>query len=794
MMKTALILAAFTLLVITPCQGPAAETADPAFATTVAPVLKTYCISCHSGAKPKGDLSLDKLTADFAANGEAWASVLKRLSEESMPPEGKPRPTAAERQAVASWGTSGLIAYQEKKAAVEGRTRLRRLNRVEYVNTLRDLLGAEIDIETLPEDGTASGFDNIDAALDLSPTLLERYLESADAALDSVFVKGSQPRSSKKHISLVPLAKEITRTNRPMPRYGYSTVIREDEVVFLGENEASKPLREATTAGAGLYRYRISANAVRHGKGMTLLFYAVDFSRGQQALTTRSLGAHDVTDKPAVLEFTERMGARETLRIFPHGLPNVYAKVADDYAGPGLAVQWVEIEGPLVDVWPPAATNQLLGDVDPAKGTMADAATILRRFAPRAFRRPVADVDLAPFLGVVKSRLDKGYTFEAALRVGLKAVLCSPDFLYLSANPGRLNDFDLAARLSYFLWSTTPDDALFALALKGELGKPDVLRAQVERMLNDPKAEGLTTNFTGQWLSLRNLRATIPDKKLYPDFDDLLEMSMPQETYRFFEEILKGDRNLLEFVHSDWTMLNERLAQLYGIQGISGYAFRKVSLPPGSHRGGVMTQAAVLKVTANGTNTSPVTRGAWVLDRILGTPPPPPPKDVPAIEPDIRGAKTLREQLAKHRSIESCAACHAKIDPAGNALENFDVIGGWREYYRVVPGPGRTQMRIMTSRGQPRGVGKGPNVQAADAMADGRKFTDVDGFKKLLLENPDQFARGLTEKLLVYGTGHGLEFADRTAVNKILADIRPKNYGFRTLIHTIVQSPTFRSK
>ncbi len=435
MMKPALILVAHTLLFATASQGSAAEPADRAFATTVAPVLKTYCFGCHSGAKPKGDLALDKLTADFAANGDAWANVLKRLAEESMPPEGKPRPTAAERKAVASWGTAGLIAHQAKKAAAEGRTRLRRLNRVEYVNTLRDLFGAEIDIETLPEDGIASGFDNIDAALDLSPTLLERYLESADAALDAVFVKGSKPRATKQHLSLVPLAKELTKTNRPMPRYGYSTVIREDEVIFLGENEASKPLREATTAGAGLYRIRISANAIRHGKGMTLLFYAGDFSRGQQALTTRSLGAHDVTDKPAVLEFTERMGSRETIRIYPHGLPNVYAKVADNYSGPGLAVQWIEVEGPFVDVWPPTAATRMLGDVDPVKGTLADAGTILRRFAPRAFRRPVADVELAPYVAVVKSRLDKGYTFEAALRVGLKAVLCSPDFLYLSPSP-----------------------------------------------------------------------------------------------------------------------------------------------------------------------------------------------------------------------------------------------------------------------------------------------------------------------------------------------------------------------
>jgi Protein of unknown function (DUF1588)/Protein of unknown function (DUF1585)/Protein of unknown function (DUF1592) len=269
---------------------------------------------------------------------------------------------------------------------------------------------------------------------------------------------------------------------------------------------------------------------------------------------------------------------------------------------------------------------------------------------------------------------------------------------------------------------------------------------------------------------------------------------MPQETYRFFEEILKDDRSVLEFLHSDWSMLNERLATLYGIPGVTGHTIRKVALPASSHRGGVLTQAAVLKVTANGTNTSPVTRGAWILDRILGTPAPPPPKDVPAIEPDIRGAKTLREQLAKHRTIESCAACHLKIDPPGNALENFDVIGAWIDNYRFDARlPGKRRM-VMTEKGKLAPVGIGRKVEAADELSGGRKFADVDEFKKLLLADPDQFARNLTQKLLVYGTGHALEFADGAAVDRIVAEVRDRKYGFRSLIHALVQSPTFRSK
>jgi hypothetical protein len=787
------LLAGIGILFSCPISGARAQ---PNLETDVAPVLKTFCFSCHGGAKPKADLALDKLTPHIEKNAEVWHGVMERISDGSMPPKGKDRPSAAQVKAVSDWVAAELISFQATKAARSGRTRLRRLNRIEYVNTIRDLLGVDVDIESLPEDGIASGFDNVDGALDLSANLLERYLESADNALEATFVKGAKPQATKRHLDMVPLAKQITKTMKPMPRYGVSTQIRGNDVLFIGANEVSKPLLESKAAQTGRYRFRISANAVRFdSKPMTLILYAGNYGGGVQGLMTRPIGMFDVADKPTIVEFTERLTAKESVRIFPHGMPNMYMKVPENYAGPGLAMQWVEVEGPLVDVWPPAATTRLLAGVDLSKGTLTDAQTILQKFAPRAFRRPLKDGELAPFVNIVKTRLAKGRTFEDALRVGLKGVLCSPHFLYLPAAPGKLNDFDLATRLSYFLWSTTPDDSLADLAAKGSLAQPEVLRQQVERMLHDPKVHAFTENFTGQWLSLRKLKDTIPDKKLYPDFDEFLELSMPRETHLFFEEILKNDRSVLEFVHADWSMLNGRLAALYGIPDVHGSGFRKVKLPPGSHRGGVMTQSAVLRVTANGTNTSPVTRGTWVLDRILGTPAPPPPQDVPAIEPDIRGAKTIREQLAKHREIASCANCHAKIDPAGNALENFDVIGGWREFYRVVPGKGWKQVKIDAPvHARSVGVGKGPPVQAADELPGGRKFADVDGFKKLVLENPDQFARNLTQKLLVYGTGHGIELADRPAVETIVAEVRAKNYGFRTLVHAIVQSPTFRSK
>jgi len=313
----------------------------------------------------------------------------------------------------------------------------------------------------------------------------------------------------------------------------------------------------------------------------------------------------------------------------------------------------------------------------------------------------------------------------------------------------------------------------------------------VERMLKDSRAAAFTTNFAGQWLSLRNIDATAPDPALYPEYDDVLKVAMVKEAYLFFEEVLKNDLSLTNFVASDFSMLNERLAKHYSIPDVTGQDFRKVTLPPDSHRGGVLTMASVLKVTANGTSTSPVMRGAWVLDRILGTPPPKPPADVEAIEPDIRGATTIREQLAKHRERPECASCHAKIDPPGFALESFDVIGGWREQYRTT-GNGDRKDVIVNGRRMPYRMGA--KIDPSDVMPDGSKFKNIDEFKQLLLKDKDQLARSLAEKLLTYATGAAPEATDKAEIETIVKDVRDKNYGFRTLVHEIVQNRMFQTK
>ncbi|MEK6235528.1 MAG: DUF1592 domain-containing protein, partial [Planctomycetales bacterium] len=373
-------------------------------------------------------------------------------------------------------------------------------------------------------------------------------------------------------------------------------------------------------------------------------------------------------------------------------------------------------------------------------------------------------------------------------------ILCSGEFLFLDEPGDRVvSHYALASRLSYFLWSSMPDDELRLLAEQGKLDEPTILRAQVERLLGDPKSRAFTENFTGQWLDLRDIDFTSPDQNLYPEFDELLKISTVEETHRFFRELLESDLSVMNFIDSHFTFLNERLAKHYGVPGVRGQRFRKVQLPADSPRGGVLTQASVLKVTANGTTTSPVLRGAWVMENILGQRVPPPPSNVPSVEPDIRGAVTLREQLAKHRDSESCAVCHRQIDPAGFALENFDVIGGWRDKYRTLgegERPPFSQHPITFAWVRYR---VGLPVDATGKTPDGQAFRDVVDFKRILLKEPRLIATSLTRKLATYSLGRRLGFSDRPDVAEIVDNVALKNnYGFRSLIQEIVQSEMFR--
>ena len=758
-----------------------------------------HCEKCHFGEKAKGNFSVASLTDDFAAqqSREQWLTVLEQLKQGNMPPGDEPRPPAEDVQTVMNWISREAEEAEIARRETEGRVVMRRLNRAEYANTVRDLLGVEVDLaDLLPLDTSTNGFDNNAEMLHTSSFLMRNYLNAADRVLDEAIANEPEPWILKKRFDI--------REEKSVKATGSVYRHTDDGVAIFATWESANirvTMWNFRSHVRGKYRFRISGYGFQsEGKPIT---FRVTAGTLKEVTEERLIDYFAVpADTPTVVEFTEQLEPENRIRILAEGLPALPPAVekigADKYTGPGLVIQWVDVEGPILESWPPPSHKAIFGDLKQTRISsdryevvsqepMVDAERILRDFARRAFRRNVSDDDIRPFLTRVKSKLDQNYSFEQAMRVGLKGILVSPDFVFLREHGPRLDDFALASRLSYFLWSSMPDEKLFQLAAANKLHEHDVLREQVERLLSDSRARAFNTNFTGQWLSLRAIDATLPDGKLYPEYDDILKTSMLKETSMFFDEVLKNDLPLTNFVSSDFSFLNARLAKHYGIPGIEGMEMRKVTLPADSHRGGLLTMGSVLKVTANGTTTSPIIRGSWVLERILGTPPPKPPLDVEAIEPDIRGATTIREQLARHRDVESCAGCHRKIDPPGFALESFDVIGGWREHYRATGEPREINGRRVR-------YWNGPAVDPSDELPDGRRFRNIDEYKKLILEDKDQLARNLTEKLLAYGTGAAPSHADKPQIELIVSRLRDKNYGFKALIHEIVQSDLFKNK
>ena len=777
---------------------PMALTAASAPPTEVRTVFERHCVKCHSGESPEGDMTLEPLL-EGGGDLQLWQNALEKIETGAMPPKAKPRPTPEEKRGAADWLTTLVLAEKSASREKEGRVVLRRLNRAEYENTVSDLLGVPVRVrELLPPDSVAGGFDNVGEALHSSSFLLARYLDAAEDALDQAIASGPQPKPKKEHLT-VNDAYQAKQDKEHAFRKG------DGSRVTMFSSSAWQAATLFWIEQRGRYRFRMKVQADQSA-GKPVVFGAFT-GGGTNNGKPELAGYFDApAAAPVVIEFETTMEPRMALTIRPYGLAvaQEISKIGEKWADPGLAVDWVEMEGPLNDAWPPASHVRLFGELKQAAVKLAggnetlevqsddpenDAQRIISTFARRAFRRPVNEEELAPFLALVAARRAAGSSFEMAVRAGLAAVMTSPDFLFLRETPGRLDDYALASRLSYFLWSSMPDEELLSLAERGVLRDAATLRAQVDRLLESPKAAAFTENFTDQWLRLREIDSTEPSMYLYPEFDDMLKVSMVREVRLFFEELLHHDLSLTNFLASDFSILNGRLAKHYGIPGVEGWAFHRVPLPPASHRGGVLTMAAVLKVTANGTNTSPVLRGAWVLDRIFGTPPKPPPPNAGSIEPDTRGSTTMREQLAKHRRIESCATCHVKIDPPGFALENFDVIGGWRDHYRST-GNGKPvevdgrRMRYL----------QGPAVDAADVLPDGRKFANVDELKELLLADTDAFARALTVRLLTYGTGGLIEATDQREVSAILEKAKARHWGFRSLVHEIVQSRLFLEK
>ncbi len=715
--------------------------------------------------------------------------------------------------------------------------------------------------DMLPEDGESHRFNKSGEALAVSHVQMASYLGAAEYALREAMatqVKPPAPQTHRYYAREQPaFVKKMTFTqfNRSPERATFpmlGTKAQPDVLdgkapITVGASDRATRELEAfgvvastyepleirfdnfTAPVGGRYRLKLNAYTFHAGASEGAKWWVADrknISAGRRSEPVtlyaqtpprllRWIGAVDVSPEPSVQELEVWLLAGETIRpdaarLFRSRPSNWHNPLAEKDGMPGVAFRWLEVEGPIYDTWPTAGHRLLFGDLpmhEPSsagepvavdsKNPHADAERLLRTFMRTAYRRPVPEAEVQRFLGVVDAALKSGSAFTDAMLTGYSAVLCSPAFVCVEENPGRLDDDALASRLAFFLWNSPPDEALRTLATRGALHAPEALRTQAERLLSDSKSNRFVDAFLDYWLDLRKIVATAPDASLYPDYylDDLLSESAEHETQLFFAELLKGNLPASNIVSSDFAMLNERLAAHYGIAGVEGVALRRVRLPEGSVRGGLMTQASVLKVTANGTTTSPVLRGAWIMERILGKPPPPPPPSVPAIEPDIRGATTIRAQLEKHREQPTCAACHAKIDPAGFALESFDVMGGWRDTYRALgDAPGANAVEGFGHNGQKFGFHLGQPVDASGDLPGGGHFNDVRELKKLLLQDQRQIARNLVQQLVTYATGTPVRFGDRPAIERILDRAAPGGYGVRSLILGVVESELFQTK
>jgi hypothetical protein len=789
-----------------------------AFAVDPTQFLDAHCLECHDAETRKGKLDLSELGRP-EAQLETWVHVFDRVAADEMPPAKEERPDAAERAAFLKDLRERLHRASSAKQARTGRVGQRRLNRHEYENTINELLGISLPLHrSLPEETPTLGFDTVASGLRLSALHMEKYFEAADFALGHALNFQASPESRRQRFSYKDEkeAREILDTPdgkvKDAAGNTHRVILKElpDSVVFFTEGFWPTELRQFKAPATGQYQIRISANAYQsRGRYAMMRVYRHKY-RGKTLL-----GYFDMPPgTPRVVEFRATLEEGELLQVVPYGIgfddngKTVWNISAPTFTGSGLAIQWVEVEGPLGAPGASPSLKKLFGDlpvreIPDGKRPWRDGRRVVYElvpddpgatvrqailaFAPRAFRRPLEVGEADRFLTLAADSIADGRRADEAFRVAARAILTAPQFLLFSGAPGQLDGHALANRLSYFLTSSMPDSPLLAAAQN--LHDPAQIRAQTDRLLDGPRAANFVSNFAGQWLGLRQIDATTPDMRIYPEYDEMLKLAAVGEAEAFFAHLLVEDLPLRNIIDSDFLLLNSRIAEHYGIPGVDGEHFRIVSRPSGSPRGGVLTQAAVLKVTANGTVTSPVMRGAWTMKHLLGVVPRPPPPNIGSIEPDTRGATTVREQLDKHRNLKSCAVCHKHMDPPGFALESFDVIGGWRERYRSLDkgdkAPGRFRGREIWE------YKLGPPVDASGVLPDGRRFTDIREFKAHLLADEDRVLRCLTEKLITYSTGAGISFADRREVERIVEAVKSKGGGLRSLVHEIVQSSIF---
>jgi mono/diheme cytochrome c family protein len=768
-----------------PPQQPAAAPAPVASASTAPQAeITRYCATCHNEKVKTAGLALDKLDLkNVGGHAAEWEKVVKKLRTGTMPPPGAPRPEEARLTAMASW----LEAELDRAAQPiqPGRPMLRRLNRAEYGNSIRDLLSLDLDVRSLlPADDSAFGFDNIGDLLTTSPALLDRYLIAADrvsayAVGDVTMTAGSEtyiPRgdqSQSQHQEGLPLGTvggvgarhmfpldgtyevklQLWRTNTDSIR-GLETphdieITVDGERVFLGtvggdaENGNTGSSTERADQTDARLRVRVPVKAGQHTVAATFVRKVGLGTNRLRPFLRSNAGTYDSTGRPHIRTMT--------------------VTGPFDAKGPGDT----ESRRRIFTCRPSSARDE-----------DACARKVLEPITRRAYRRPVTAADMAPVMAFYKEGRAKG-TFDTGVQLALRRILASPSFLFrieedpAKLAPGasyRISDLELASRLSFFLWSSLPDDALIDLAAAGRLSEPAVLEAQVRRMIADPRADALIQNFAGQWLHIRNLQNIAPNTDEFPDFDNDLRDAFRKETELFFGSVVREDRNILDLLNGDYTFVNERLAKHYGITNVYGSRFRRVSLQDEARRG-LLGKGSVLLATSHADRTAPTLRGKWILENLLGTPPPPPPADVPGLDQTAADApKTMRQRLEVHRANPACASCHRAMDPLGFVLENFNAVGAWRTRDAGTP------------------------VDASGATPDGTKLDGVVALQRALMKRPDVFVTTVTEKMLTYATGRGLQPTDMPVVRHIVRTASVNDYRFSSLILEIVRSAPFRMR
>ncbi len=764
--------------------------------------LATYCVGCHSAEAKESEFRIDRLSRKIGFEDiPQWREIIERVNSGEMPPkDARQQPSAETSATFVEAVADQLRAGEAAQMAARGRVTYNRLTRDEYVHTVRDLIGVQFDA-TDPggflEDPEWRGFERLGSVLTLAPSSIEKYLAAAEVILAEAY-----PEKSPGFLEFTKRAITENQVDEP-----HRTRLRDlgllDQVRFemwpgdLYRYTGSEPLPEA-----GIYEisYTLSGLKPLDGRAPRLLVYEEKLDRilheqeviaAEDAPIRVTFEAHLPKGRPSIMVINDVPGPSNNPRSGRHGRKPFLSlkdgripwqmKLTDEQGNaryPFLILDTVSMRGPLISEAERARRNEYM----PTDSTELQASRAgLHQFARRAFRRPVSDAEFEPFWNIVQTELNAGEKLPGAIKASMMAILCSKSFLFLAEgdeNSDRkaLNDWEIANRLSYFLWSTMPDEALSDLAQQGKLSDPVVRQQQALRMLADPRVERFVQSFTTQWLQLRKVGKFQPDKKLYPEYDKHLEKSMVRETQAYFAEVLRKNLSLREFLQSDWTMVNQRLAEFYGLPSTElGDQFQRVSLSGPSHRGGLLTHASILSLTSDGTRHRPVHRGVWLSEVIFGKTPAPPPANVDPIEPNPVDApkSTLRMKLEAHIHDARCAACHRKIDPLGLAFENYDAIGRWRT----------TEITD--------GTGSNPAVNPAGKLPDGRAFETPEAFKQLLLTDIDSFNETFTEKLAMFALRRAVAFSDRKAIQEIAAVSKGNNYQLRDVIVALVASDLF---